>query len=740
MKSRILFFSAVAIAFAGAALVMLLSWSEPLSARAVSALAVASLTLVALLGLAAAWGFGVRRNVNERATRLANVERRMTALQDRMLALGAAQIEADSSTAVKSEVRQLRGQVETLRRLGDERVVAQAAVSSDLAASVLVLARSHALPLADLLSPSQALNCIRSAVTARRILDAMPYVDAFPTALPELDDAVAKKLFGGLRRLGYLSRSVTVAEAIAARSGDAADERAAAIYASELALYRGEIELDIELPPLRDDPRSDVVLHLVGKALPETQSGYTLRTQYTVEAQRRAGMEPVVVAQAGSSERVLDRIETYEHGGIPHYLLAGPQRGSVTWDEWLRANVVSLAEVVRHVRPAVIHTHSDFVNATIALPVARMYGIPVVNETRGFWEESWLSRVAAAEGWVDVDQIAARYGEPDMHRLRVEREADTRSRSDAVVTLARVMQEHIERTGERLGMAAPAISIAPNSVRAADFPVVEPDHDVRETLGLPVGGLVVGYVSSIVEYEGIDTLIRGMFELEIAMRAAGALEAQASSADRASADALSLPEEALTGLIAQLRLVHPSMHDGQLRDAAEALVGAVQPFSGTPLHLLIVGDGLELANLRALAKGLGLRSVHFTGRVPHEEVLSYYSLIDLFVVPRKHSAVTELVTPLKPFEAMSTGRPCVFSDVSALAEIARDSGCVAMFRADDHHDLALTVARLLSDPEQLEQMATEGARWVREERTWDDNARRYLDVYRRLGLWMASSA
>lgn len=767
MKSRILFISAAVIAFAGGALVAVLGTSGPLSARTIAALAVATLTLLALLALGAVWGVGMRRSANERATRLANLERRTATLQTRLQAVDAAAAGVDPrSSAVKSELQRLREDVVELRRLGEERNVAQAAATSDIAAALLLLGRSQGVTLTDLLSPSQALSCIGAAVAARRPLDAVPYLDAFPAALHDLDTVVARKLFNGLRRMGYLSRSVAVMDAIAERSGDPADRRAAEIYASELALYRGEIDLEMELPPLGGDLRSTVVLHLVGKALPETQSGYTLRTQYTVEAQRRAGLEPVVVAQAGASERALDRTETYEHRGIRYHLLAGPQRGSVTWDEWLRKNVLEFAELVRHVRPAVIHTHSDFMNATIALPVARAYGIPVVNETRGFWEESWLSRVAFAEGWVNVDELAARYGHPDMYRLRVEREADTRSKSDAVVTLARVMQEHIERTGVELGMPAPAISIAPNSVRADDFPVVLPDPDLREQLGLPANGIVIGYISSIVEYEGIDTLVRGMFELEMAMRTASALAGEsdvASSAHPGSealsgrvgmgspgialhgadggahVDADSARDGSLARLVERLRLVQRGMDDEQLRAAAEALIALVHPFSGTPLSLLVVGDGLELANLRALANELGLTSVHFTGRVPHEQVLSYYGLIDLFVVPRKRAAVTELVTPMKPFEAMSTGRPCVFSDVTALAEIAADSGCVALFRAGDHHHLALTVARLLSDPERLEQMSREGARWVREERSWDSNARNYLDVYRSLGLPLTSA-
>ena len=76
----------------------------------------------------------------------------------------------------------------------------------------------------------------------------------------------------------------------------------------------------------------------------------------------------------------------------------------------------------------------------------------------------------------------------------------------------------------------------------------------------------------------------------------------------------------------------------------------------------------------------------------------------------------------------------MFSDVGALAEIAADSGCVELFRADDHHSLAMKASELLSDPIRLEEMARAGAEWVRAERTWDRNAQVYAKVYSRLGV------
>ncbi len=558
--------------------------------------------------------------------------------------------------------------------------------------AVVALAERQGLSLTEIVTRPLAEYRVAAAAHGSEALEAIPFMDAFPEVVEQLTNAEARSLLRALRRAGYMSRAVPLISEIAARMSKPADVEMARVMASELALYSGALELDHTLPSMTGPRRQDVVMHVVGKALPTTQSGYTLRTHYTVEAQRRAGINAIVVTHSGSGPESGPETQRYHHDHVPYIALGGPERGRVPWDKWLSANVEALAGVVREERPAVLHVHSDFINALIALPVARAYGIPLVNETRGFWEESWLSRTARAEGWDDLGEIERRWGLPDMYRLRVEREAHARSESDAVVTLARVMERHIRQVGERLGLSVPPVSIASNAVDVASFAASTPDAALRASVGIGADSIVVGYVSSIVEYEGIDTLVRGVHTLREAM------EAHADQ-DR------------------QTPLAHAAAQLGK-RD----------------VQLLVVGDGPELDSLRELAASLGADRVHFTGRVPHERVHDYYALIDLFVVPRKSAAVTELVTPLKPFEAMAAKLPCLFSDVRALAEIAEDSGAAGLFRAGDPHDLALRLAQLLGDPQRLRTMGEQGAEWVRRERTWDRNAATYLELYRSLGM------
>ena len=151
-------------------------------------------------------------------------------------------------------------------------------------------------------------------------------------------------------------------------------------------------------------------------------------------------------------------------------------------------------------------------------------------------------------------------------------------------------------------------------------------------------------------------------------------------------------------------------------------------------HLLIVGDGAQLESLKALVESLATPRVHFTGKVPHDTILGYYSLIDVFVVPRRPVSVCELVTPLKPFEAFSTGRAVIMSDVGALREIAEQGECARTFRAGDHRALANEIVALAKDPEARKNLGDRAAAWVRAERSWDRNADLYAEVYDSLEL------
>lgn len=195
------------------------------------------------------------------------------------------------------------------------------------------------------------------------------------------------------------------------------------------------------------------------------------------------------------------------------------------------------------------------------------------------------------------------------------------------------------------------------------------DEALRERLGLG-GCFVLGYVGSFYGYEGVDLII----------------------------------------------------------DAVAALAPRMPR-----LRALLVGGGMQDEFLRARARQLGVADkVLFVGRVPNAEVNQYYNLIDFLVYPRKSMRLTELVTPLKPLEAMAQGRLVVASDVGGHRELIEDARTGLLFKADDVTALTALVEKYASRAEETAQIRAQARRYVVEERRWQDSVAAYGQLFARL--------
>ncbi len=217
------------------------------------------------------------------------------------------------------------------------------------------------------------------------------------------------------------------------------------------------------------------------------------------------------------------------------------------------------------------------------------------------------------------------------------------------------------------GLSADRITIIPNAVDATGFDLItQADPQLQKALQLGPGP-VLGFAGSFYGYEGLDLLVRA------------------------------LPA---------IREVHPEA------------------------RVLLVGGGPAEQEIRKLAATCGvLDYVHFSGRVPHEQVRRYYSLIDLLVYPRKSIRLTELVTPLKPLEAMSLGKLFIASDVGGHRELVPEHLRQYAFRADDAGDLARAALQLLAARREWPELIAAGRRYVTEQATWRNSAGRYREVY-----------
>jgi glycosyltransferase involved in cell wall biosynthesis len=219
------------------------------------------------------------------------------------------------------------------------------------------------------------------------------------------------------------------------------------------------------------------------------------------------------------------------------------------------------------------------------------------------------------------------------------------------------------------GVPEGKIVIAPNGVSAEFLEPLPPGAGLRQSLGIAEGEFTVGLVSSLVAHEGIGTL----------------LEAVKILRDR-----------------------------------------------GVPVRALIVGDGPERAALQHRAADLGLDAI-FPGRVPMSQVRSYHAALDVFVVPRTPDRVCQLVTPLKPVEAMASGLPVVVSAVNALTEIVTDKVTGMQAPPQDPGALADVLGQLLDNPGLRRELGDNARAWVMRDRTWERDAERYRDAYARLG-------
>ncbi|WP_057833117.1 TIGR04063 family PEP-CTERM/XrtA system glycosyltransferase [Colwellia sp. TT2012] len=150
-------------------------------------------------------------------------------------------------------------------------------------------------------------------------------------------------------------------------------------------------------------------------------------------------------------------------------------------------------------------------------------------------------------------------------------------------------------------------------------------------------------------------------------------------------------------------------------------------------RLLLVGGGPQEQSLKHQVTLLGLEGkVIFTGRVPHSEVGKYYSLVDLLVYPRKAMRLTDLVTPLKPLEAMAQGKPVLASDVGGHKELISDNETGFLFKAGDSVELTERITELLTDESKRNSVLASGRDYVENVRNWRNSVSNYLPLYQKL--------
>lgn len=219
------------------------------------------------------------------------------------------------------------------------------------------------------------------------------------------------------------------------------------------------------------------------------------------------------------------------------------------------------------------------------------------------------------------------------------------------------------------GVTPGVISLMPNSVDTDEFTPMPPFEPLRRKLGLAEGTVVVGYAGSLVPYEGLEDLL------------------------------------AATKIV----------HDG-----------------GIDVRVVIVGDGVQLPELKRQASDLEiLDCVTFTGRVPASEVPDYVSIFDIMPCPRRRLPVTEMVSPLKPLEAMASAKAMILSDLAPLRDLAgQDQERAILCEPGSPASLADAIAYLAHNEDIRNSLGMSARLWAVTERTWKATGNSVAAVHR----------
>ena len=217
------------------------------------------------------------------------------------------------------------------------------------------------------------------------------------------------------------------------------------------------------------------------------------------------------------------------------------------------------------------------------------------------------------------------------------------------------------------GVQSDVIQLVPNGLSSVSQLNVN-SQELRESLGIDANDNVIGYVGSFNSYEGIEDLIEAVAQL----------------------------------------------------NATEQTV-----------KLLLVGDASAITKLGASSDSIDSAPwLIKTGRVPHDDVIKYFSVIDTIVIPRRNEQVCTIVPPMKIVEAISFGKKVVVSNVPPLQEYADNYDSVLSFNAGNVESLlsALKLSASLPVPQpvtnllfsnHVEVMVNEFNKW-----TEKDNAKK----------------
>ena len=429
-------------------------------------------------------------------------------------------------------------------------------------------------------------------------------------------------------------------------------------YNDLLDLKENGFKVNLNEIPTDYEPIKDRVLYVLHNSLPYNSGGYATRGHGLMCGVKKLGWDVQVLTRRGyphdrkgMSDLPTDDLQIVDN--VPYFRLIEQERGygQINIAAYLEGYARDLANKVLELRPSILHAASNHINGLVVNAVAKHFGIPSIYEVRGLWEITRISRQPSFEG-------------SEYFQMMSNLEARSASEANFVFTITHALGDEMRRRSGDI----PEMGFLPNGVHSNRFLPKLPNLELKQKLGIESDAVVLGYIGSLVSYEGLDLLLK------------------------------SLP--------------------------------SVKKKANNRFKLMIVGDGAFMNQLQTLCDQINLQDdVLFTGRVPHEEVEEYYSIVDIAPFPRLPLPVTEMVSPLKPFEAMSMEKAVIASNVQALSEIVIHQQTGVLFNKGDLDDLVTNLVKLIDDDVLRNQIGKQAREWVCEHRDWSKISESLSDVY-----------
>jgi len=469
---------------------------------------------------------------------------------------------------------------------------------------------------------------------------------------PPTDERISKSLAATLQHASEITRPLALLKSLSHRDGPQ--------QAQYRRLTAQQRLLDTPYAftkpqERRYTPTPKTVLYNPHQSLPFHTSGYATRTHGLIKALRGRGYDVQAVTRIGypaDTQVGGVNFDGFAHDAVPYYF--DHQLGRGQWDlpidEYIDASANYLADHAKTLKPELIHTASNYICGMGGIEAARRLGIPSIYEMRGLWHITHWSK---DESYAQTDKFA----------LAQKLELECAAAADRVLAITGALKDWLIDHG----IDGDKIYVAPNAVDLNQFQIRARDTDFAKLCGCD-GKIVIGYIGSFVQYEGLDLLIAA-----VAM----------------------LPEN--------LRV---------------------------KIKLLWLGDGPVLPALLHQAAELGITDlIASLGRRPFDEVPRAYSIVDIAAFPRKGQAICEIVSPLKPFEAMAMGKAVLGSDVRPLKDIINHGKTGLLHEKDSAQSLSKALARLIEDENLRQNLGGNARAWVEETRSWDRIASDVVQVY-----------